>query len=296
MKTHPGNMTLLRLPLFLSAAALWAAGGLFPARAADDIATHARRLVETVGPAIVSIQGVLSIEVGGISRSAGANKEQEINATATVIDAATGLMAASATAINPIGSMGEMTVNIGGTPQTITPKGTLHKLKMMLPDGTEIACRQVMEDRDLDLAFLLPVAEEGKPLPAFTAVDFSAGADAQLMDPVISIGRLGKLFDRQLAVGQSAVCAMVRKPRINYGLSGGFSGGLGTPVFTAQGVPLGLMIMRRESPTVTGGNVQANAIPVVLPCKDLMEIAAQAKEEAQKKTVDAPAENPTATP
>jgi hypothetical protein len=118
----------------------------------------------------------------------------------------------------------------------------------------------------------------------------------QLLEPIISIGRLDKNLSYEPAVNAARLSAKLTKPRLEY-VAGGAVGG---PSFTRDGKLLGICLMHRSG----GPDVDANApraqrdsTQVIIPAADIAEIAVQAKEEMNKPAAtteksEAPATQP----
>lgn len=258
-----------------------AALALAGAAQAATIEDTARQLLAQYKDAIVPIGGVLKIEIpgGGEART----QEQPLETYGTVLTAG-GLTVVSASALNPLGNIGPIEINVGGQPQSVRPRASISQIKIRLADGTEVPARQVLTDEDLDVTFLVPDPAKGETAPAFAAfLDFGPGVEAQAMDEIIGLGRVGKLFNWAPAGGLSRIVARVDKPRTIYLFSSGFTGGLGTPVFTRDSKPLGLVVLRRQPGGPAGSRQMAvNQAPIILPAADLADLVKQAVAAAKK--------------
>lgn len=242
----------------------------------------ARRIVAEYASVVVPVTAVLKIEVPGNETP---TQEQTIETYGTVLST-NGLTVLSATSLNPVGGLGAMEMPIGGRIQTVTPRGTVTQIRVRLADGEEIAMRQVLTDEDLDLTFLAPDLSEGGAVPTFPrGLDFSHGSTVEVMDEVVAIGRAGKLFNWAPAVGTCRIIARVEKPRLLYLFGAGFVGGTGTPVFSVQGQPIGLVVMRRQR--ATGPRTFAmNQAAVIVPAVDVADLSRRAQEAvARAKSV-----------
>jgi hypothetical protein len=146
-----------------------------------------------------------------------------------------------------------------------------------MADGTEVPAKLVLRDDDLDLAFVLPT-QPGKKFPH---LNLAGGGNAEVkpLDPLFVIWRLGQSLDRQPAVAITRVSAVVNKPRTFYLCSGVES--LGTPAFTADGKPLGIVVMRKQGLDAGSGNFMSmmssgGISPIIVPAADVAEVAQQA--------------------
>lgn len=259
------NSQTLRLGLAALAVAALGSGCATTGGTARDLAARHK-------DALVQVSCVLKIE--GIPGQSGPG-EQPLDTIGTVIGA-DGLTVMSATAINPISILQGMDTDPGGGGQS-SIKSSQSNLKIRLADGTEIPATLIMQDDDLDLAFVIPETRKEGAAP-FAYVPFDGGAAAQIMDPVIGIGQLGKMFNWEISAGLNHVMARTTKPRTFYALAPGYTGGLGTPVFTACGQPLGILVLRNQP-----GARRPTGMAVVVPATDVMELAAQARAAAAKR-------------
>ncbi len=248
-----------------------------PAAPAGDVARVARDLSVRHKAALVQISGVLKVEgMPGQMEAA----EQPLEAIGTVVEAS-GLTVVSATTINPIKllksmSMGADTAGMGGADLTQV-QATPGQLKIRRADGSEVPARLVLQDDDVDLAFLVPEPPPAGAKPApFAFVSMAGGREAQVMDEVIGLGQLGKMFNWEVSAGVSRIMARTVKPRTFYALAPGYTGGPGTPVFSAEGHPVGLVVLRSQA-----GEVMEAAI--VVPAADVLDMAAQANEAAARR-------------
>src|SRR5262245_18221211 len=93
-----------------------------------------------------------------------------------------------------------------------------------MPDGTEVLARLVCNDKDLDLAFLVPDLKSGEKSPKFTPLDLKPGSDAKELEEVVLVTRLAKRLSYTSAVSVGQIIVVVTKPRIAYDFAVG-----GTP-------------------------------------------------------------------
>ena len=237
----------------------------------------ARAALNQYKDAIVNITGVLKVEISGLPMGT-QTEEQDIEAVGTIVDAS-GLTVTAASSINPMSMVGEIEVNVGGTPQKITPKGTTSGIKLRLADGTEIPARVVLTDSELDLAFLMP--EE--TVSGLSFVPVAGGASAEALDEVICLGTMGKLLNFQPAIGLNRIVAKQAKPRTVYVLTPVFMGGPGTPVFLTDGRVLGVIAVRKQPAKEQGARIAAGGAPVVVCASDVADAIGQARDAAAKK-------------
>ena len=247
--------------LICSAAALFAS----VTYAEEGIDEIARKLHQDLGEAMVTVKAVIDMEVV-VGGSANQSQEQKLEVPGTVIQA-NGLTVLSNASID-IGKQIEQQLRRQARGRDVDVKTTFKEVNLLLPDGTEIPSKVVLKDGDLDLAFVLPDAEEVESEGVtFTHVSFpEVTPEVQLLDSVAFLNRLGQELDRELSVYVTTVEALIKKPRrfmVTHNSS------IGTPAFLATGEVLGLYVRR----IVNGG--ASNSI-VILPSKEVARLAKEA--------------------
>lgn len=236
---------------------------------AEDAAVRAKakELMEKNKDAIVTIKLVTTTRYVYMGRESH-KQENKMEVTGTVLDAS-GLTVLSYYSTDPYSAMGDFSYESGGDKVEFKPETSVNELKIVLADGTEIPADFVLKDPDLDLAFVKP-KEKLTQAPPFIALAKPA-AEPEVLDSIISIGRMGREVNRANCVKLGSIDAMVKKPRTFYVCDSGL---LGCPVFNAKGETLGLSVMRK-SPVKSSG-FSANMSQVVLPTEDVLEAAKQA--------------------
>ena len=266
--------------------------GARAARAEEAHVAAARLVFEKHQDSVVWVSAVMKMRAGGGLGAMFGRQEQKVEAVGTVIHES-GLTVLSYTMLDPSAMLNAAMAGAGGGEEDkVEFKTELSGVKIRLGDGTEVAARLVLRDDDLDLAFVMPT-EQGKKLPHLALGGGAAAAEAPAvkpLDPLVVIWRLGQALDRQPAVAMGRVSAVVSKPRTFYLVSGLQS--LGTPAFTVDGRPLGIVVMRRQSGEgALGGMFSAAAsggvAAVVVPAADVMEVAQQALEGKGKTAEEA---------
>jgi hypothetical protein len=109
---------------------------------------------------------------------------------------------------------------------------------LVLKDGREVPAQFVLRDRDLDLAFVMPL-EKKLQLPH---VAMAKGPLPEVLDDLILLYRLGKALKREAAVSLAQVDAVLHKPRP---LVVPNRAGIGLPAFDASGRIVGITVVRR---------------------------------------------------
>lgn len=217
---------------------------------------------------VLYLSAVVEIEVTAGDNPA-RKEERKVEMIGTVIGA-DGLIVVPLSTFDVASSLDGRTVNGPQGPIKLSAKGTTKEVKILMPDGSEVAAKVVAKDPDLDLAFVRPEKPEELKL---TPVNTAENAPMQVMDDVIVLSRLGKDLNRQPVVFTNEVVALVTKPR-TFGKLGGQA--LGMPVFNSEGKFLGIGV-NRSGPKDSGDSQGPSLANVVLPAADLLESAAQAK-------------------
>ena len=236
-----------------------------PSLYADDAAKEmARKLQSDLDESIVTVKVVVDVEVV-VGGSANQSQEQKIEAPGTVI-LANGMTVLSNSTID-ISTQVEQQLRRQARGREVNVKTTFKEVNLLLPDGTEIPSKVVLKDEDLDLAFVLPVAEEVEAEGVeFTPVTFPEETPStQLLDSIIILNRLGQDLDRELSVYVTKIEALIKKPRkfiVTHNSS------TGTPAFLENGEPLGLYVRR-----IVNGRAASS---VVLPAKEVARLTIEA--------------------
>lgn len=196
-------------------------------------------------------------------------EERKVEMLGTVIGK-DGLMVVSLSGLDVASTVDGRMMNGPQGPIKLSAKGTTKEVKILMPDGTEVAAKVAFKDTDLDLAFIRPEKPESVKL---TPIDTANSAPMGLLDEVIVLGRLGKELNREPVVMTNEIISMVTKPR-TFGKI--LVQALGMPVFNKDGKFVGIGINRfsPKGETEGQGPVPSN---VILPAADLLESAAQAK-------------------
>jgi len=247
---------------------------------AGPLEDTARKALEAYGPAVVSITAVIKIEAPGVP---GGAQERPVELFGTVVGP-NGLTAVSATSLSPLNNMGAG-IEMGG----VRPSTSVSRIRIRLADGVEIAARQVLTDEELDLTFLAPEPEDGKPMPAFPKpVEFDRGAAPGIADDILTLGRAGQMFNWAPVIGRAQVIGRIEAPRRLYLFAGAYIGGVGTPLLTADGRPFGIVVLRREPTDPRPGEPPYRQALVGLPGEDVADIVAQAAAAAAATKKSAP--------
>ncbi len=255
--------------------------------ATDELTAIARDIQKKNQDAVVWVEGVLNLQFSGMQGQS-QNQEQKVETLGTIINES-GLTVVPNSTLNPVSMMSSMMKSQG-----MSVDGQLSDVKIRLADGTELAAEVVMKDEDLDLAFLLPTAEEGKKLPEFTYVNLNDTTEVKTLDQIITLGRMPKLMNRQESVNVCRISCVIEKPRKFYCVD--VIGGMGVPAFATNSRLVGVIVLKK-SVNIDMSSVQNGGItPVILPAEDVRDIADQAlvaikkasEEKADKKNGEKP--------
>ena len=216
---------------------------------------------------VLFLSAVVSLEVTAGTMPT-RKEEKKLEMLGTVLNK-DGLIVAPLSALDVATSVDGRTVNTPQGAVKLQAKSEIKEVKIILPDGTEVAAKVVLKDADLDLAFLRPETAG----TAFTPVDAANAAPPALLDDVIILGRLGKDLNREPLVATSEIVAIIAKPRA---FAKTPAQCLGMPVFNGDGKFVGIGINRFSSKSDTEN--QPSAASVILPAADLLESAGQVKE------------------
>lgn len=236
-----------------------------PARvspAVDTLGETIRGVVQKSRASMVTVSLVLKYNMGGQSQ------DSELE-TEGVVLTSEGLVAIMNASIDPVAMM-------GGDSDAGKFSVKVVSARILLEDGQEVPAKVVLRDPDKGIAFLRPITPVGKPL-AF--VDMKKPPIAQVGDPLVVLGRLGKGANRAPRVITPRIIGVIEKPRTLY-VAETFSGllALGDVVFNEKGEALGIITLRSkmETTTRTTMDMSRGMMPVVVPGDDIWEAASQA--------------------
>jgi S1-C subfamily serine protease len=272
------------------AAGLWAT-----AARADELAEKGRAIFKQHQRAVVTVQVVMKAKMsfGGMGDQGNESKQ---DLTGTVIDPS-GLTVLALSATDPTSVIRSLLGGMGDEDMKFKFDTELTDVKILLEDGTELPAEVVLRDKDLDLAFIRPKTKPAQPMPA---VDLANAGQADVLDQVITLNRLGKAAGRAYAASVERISAVVQKPRLFYvPESTATATALGSPAFLPDGKILGICVMRAVSSDGGGMglfSLQPQGLTgIILPAADVLKVAKQAPEAkgdaakpAEKKTDSGP--------
>ena len=248
-----------------------------PAASADTIGDTARQIVTKNKGSVVQFNVVVKISAGGQEQ----NVDQE--AKGIVIDSS-GLIVTTNFAIDPTSVLASM-----GSEGASQYTSKVVSVRILTPEGEEIPAKVVLRDTDRNLAFLRPLTAPATPLPF---VDLKSAGKAQMGDAIFIFGRMGKSGNRGAKVNYTRISGIVERPRLQYVIQPLTDGSdFGSMAFNEQGQPLGLLSFRVASGRRSGfGSSSSDALMIVIPAEDILEIGAQAPQVKDvKDEVVAPA-------
>lgn len=267
----------MNLKSILPLGVLWAVATVATTVVADDISDKGREVFKQNSGTVVTVQEVVKMTSSYNGRTS-EPRESKQDLTGTVLDPS-GLTVLALSAADPSEMLKRMYPDY-------KVDFDISDMKLLLDDGSEVACEIVLRDKDLDLAFIRPKSKLANPL---AAVDMSKSTSAQILDSVITINRLGRAAGRAHAASLERISAVVTKPRTFYVPDSTLTAtALGSPVFALDGKVVGLMVMRAISGGggAAGSSRQDNATTIILPAEDIAKAAQQApaaKPEEPKK-------------
>lgn len=253
---------------------------------ADEVTDKGRELFQKYQQTVVTIQVVQKITASSGGKTA-EPRETKQDITGTVMDAS-GLTVLALSAADPTEMYRRMY-----EASRYKVESEITDIKILLHDGTEVPSEIVLRDVDLDLAFIRPKTKPAQPM---TAVDFANSSLAQVLDPLISLNRLGRAAGRAYSASIERVSAVVQKPRTFYIPDSTMTAtSLGSPAFATNGKIVGVIVMRTIAASAGGVNNfrSDSATSIILPAEDILKAAKQAPEAKGGETKP---EEPKETP
>ena len=237
----------------------------------DEIVTTARQVMSEHGKAVIKVHAVTQTATQGFGIDLGMN-DQGTQVTGIVIDES-GLAIVPFSSLDPNTFVKVITFNVGGEEQKIEQKTKFKRFDYVLGDGTRIPAKIVLTDKKLDVAVVAPEKQlDEATSDKLSNISIDDEVQAELLDRVVSLGRLNASLNSQLSVGLGRISSIVTKPRTMYV---GAAAKPGQPVFTKDGEFLGMGVMRMPNTQSIGAAMQAEL--VVVPSVYLNEVITQAK-------------------
>ncbi|MEZ5325948.1 MAG: hypothetical protein R3F19_12915 [Verrucomicrobiales bacterium] len=246
-------------------------------RAAEDIETVGRTVFEKYADSVVTV--ALTVEIQMSLGTRNQSSEGAIEVPATVMSEK-GLLAVSNSAIDVAAQVRQQIGSQVPAGMEFDVSTSIKSAMIIMPDGADVPAKVVLQDADLDVAFLqadIPevVAGEDAPPVKFTAVPVVAGEKAPRLEPledIIVLGRTDKSLNRITTVNVGQIETVIRRPRLIYRAN---IAGNGQPVFNGNGELLGLFL--RQSSGDAAGAV------IIRPVQDVLKVAKQIEESGTAK-------------
>jgi hypothetical protein len=242
---------------------------------ADELGDKGRAIFRTNRQAVVIVELTLrnTVSFGG---RGGRSAESRRDAAGTVIDP-WGLTVLSFSSTDPATLLAAMMPGRQEDPR-VKMESELAEAKMVLADGTEAPAQVVWRDKDDDLIFIRP---KTKPAVPMAALDLSNPGEADILDEIIAVTRVGAAAGRAYSASVERISAVVQKPRLFYiPQASQTTTALGSPAFTLDGKCLGVFVMRslkgKEASGMFGGLQAENVAGVILPAAQILKAAQQA--------------------
>lgn len=246
----------------------------------QEIVKAAKDILAKNKDAIIMVRLVLKTEMSYGGRSMGKH-EQKIEANGTIVDPS-GLTIISHSQTNPGGMFENMDMGMGGDEGLegkLKTESELASVKIVLNDGKELPASIVLQDKDLDVAFVRP-DEKGLKLPY---VKLEKTTPPEVLEQIVTISRLDFSTGREPVVAYFPIMSVIKKPRTHYLAMG--TGETGCPAFNSNEQCLGIMLKRESHAKLS--NLSSISImsfmPAVLPAEDIIEVMKQVPLPAEKK-------------
>jgi S1-C subfamily serine protease len=258
----------MKSKVFVTAGALLALtlNSFNPAFAQDPSVAAAKKIFAEHQDSVLWVSVVAKISLSGLGGSDAPDRDQKLEALATVITS-DGLLVTALSLVDPTSLISGQRVRTSSGTVKVDASAEIKEVQIIMPDGTEVPAEVVLKDVDLDLVFIRAKADskEAKSV-TFKPVDLKDSAKIGIADDVVALARAGELLNRQPTVMRGQVMTLVKKPREFIRADCAIPG---TPTFNLDGKIVGLCVTRHTA--------RSNPTPVVMPAADVQEVAEQAK-------------------
>ncbi|MFQ3548854.1 MAG: trypsin-like peptidase domain-containing protein [Armatimonadota bacterium] len=228
-----------------------------------DISAQAKNIVKNYGDAVVSIKAVIEITTSYEGETT--KRESKQSATGIIINP-NGLLATSIGSLNPSEGFSSRMFDFE---TSFTQSSEFKDIKVRLADGTEIDYDVKLNDKDLDLMFLLPKASSDKTFPY---IDLNNNTTADIMDTVIVLNRMGIVASHSIAVNTMKIQAIIEKPRKLYSASlTSIWENIGGPVFSNDGKVIGLVLTKSAPSESDSTSFFDSDMPVIMPAENIIK-------------------------
>jgi len=254
---------------------------------ADETGVAGNKIMSSYKDAVVKVEVVIQSKFVMNGKEI-TNKEFKSEVTGTVLNES-GLVLVSLTTIDPSKFMDSMMRGMEGDTK-MEMKLDIKRIKIIMPDETEIDAKIVLRDKDLDMAFIQPKQKIAKPI---ASVKMTGQSNPHIMDEIIILSRLSKVADHAPSVMSARISAIVNKPRTFYipQVEGGDTQDIGTPVFSLDGKLIGVILIRvlaseggTDFGSMMGGAGAMGISPVIMPMAEILEASKQVADETKEET------------
>ncbi len=249
-------------PLLVAACIAMAAASSVTAQSIEE---SARALAEKYKSSLVVVTVKGKLLASGPAGSLPERDQSRRTLGVTIAD--NGLIVVSNTAIDAaVGLSGQQAQVDGKVVKINTAKTTFSDVEISYGDSTLIHGKVVRQEVEADVAFILPDVAEAKALKktSFDKVDLTQfAAAAQQADQVISLSRSSAVYGYMPTVSIGRITGVYKGDRTFFVTTAGTAQGL--PVFTADGKPVGITVMRivKGKPSGVLGTLSAGSIQVM---------------------------------
>lgn len=255
------NISRFKLPLILFATSIFSS---MTGVSQDTVEEKARLLMEEHKGALVVITAKGRLEAKTSGDPLPARDQQRRTLGVTIGD--DGLVVVSNSAIDASLGLEGQQAKLEEEVVTIrSAKTVFSEIEISYGDSTLLSGRVVRQDVEADIAFIMPDAAEAKALSkTFQKVDlaqFAATADAA--DRVVGLSRSSAVYGYMPTLVMGRITGVYKGDRTYFVTDAGTAQGI--PVFTIDGKPLGLTVVRivEGKPTGVLGTLSAGSIQVM---------------------------------
>ncbi len=210
----------------------------------------ARDLMEKFKPTlvVVTVKGKIITKTSGNPLPA---KEQQ-RRTLGITMRDDGLICVSNTAIDAAVGLEGQKAQIDTTVVTIqAAKTEFTDIELSYGDQSVLKGKVVHQDRDADIAFILPDQASARVLnKKFDMVDLKQFIPAEPADQVVGLSRSSSVFGYMPTLVMGRITGVYKKDRTYYVNTAGNSQGM--PIFTLDGRPIGITVVRVVDGRPTG--------------------------------------------
>ncbi len=235
-----------------------------PVLAQDSVEEKARALLEKYKSAlvVVTVKGKLEAKTSGDPLPA--RDQQRRTLGVTIGD--DGLLVVSNSAIDASVGLDGQQAKMEDEVVTIqSAKTTFTEVEISYGDSTLIHGKVVRQDKEADIAFVMPDSAEVKALnKTFTKMDLSQfAATAGAADRVVGLSRSSAVYGYMPTVVMGRITGVYKGDRTFFVTDAGTAQGI--PVFTIDGKPVGMTVVRiiDGKPSGVLGTLSAGSIQVM---------------------------------